>query len=111
MATLLRALGLSYSLRSDEYATDVTVGLTPELVHNFDAAPDARTVGLLFGYPQTAVDAYAHDNLLSEEEQQAVDEAAGLSSIGFFRYSRDRWQDEQTIARHWFDVLRAYDLA
>lgn len=63
VGALLDSLGLAYRLRHDDYATDTLVSSRPELLDAYEvaaAADDQAKIGELFGYPATAVMAFAH---------------------------------------------------
>lgn len=110
IAGFLESLGLSYSLKSDDFGIDAAVARTAETLQEFVAAQDAATVGRLFGYPETAVAAYQRNDLLSEDEQATVERKAGLLDISFFRLFGQNWETELRTVQAWYQVLGKYGL-
>jgi hypothetical protein len=125
VGAFLGSLELHYRLRHDEYTTDALVSLDPNLLNEYEhtdtySYTDVRlytTVGKLFGYPETAVEAFAHyadDDryLLSNDDQDRVEQEGGLSERYFvnFRFSKVHWKEELAACLHWQKVLQAYHL-
>jgi hypothetical protein len=111
LGSFLTDLGLVFSLRSDEFATDAIVALDQSLVDEFlQAADNAVAVGRLFGYPQTAIDAFASGTLMSFEDQDALMESHSLPFfMPQFRLSQDYAQDEIKVLQDWHHTLQAYN--
>ncbi len=113
VAMFLDSLGLAYRLSQDEHATDAMVSLQPSLIEQSAAAAnDLVSMGRLFGYPATAVEAFGRDHCLPADEQERVEQDAGLDAGFFvgFRFSTQHWQEELAVLQQWNAVLRAYGL-
>jgi hypothetical protein len=119
VGAFLDSLGLAYRLRHDEYATDALVSLQPELLdaqQAASAANDQVKIGELFGYPSTAVVAFAAGEqdadgsypLLPLAEQERLERVVGL--LPTFRFSRDHWRQEIVVVQRWLSALRLYEL-
>ncbi len=110
VGAFLRELGLAYHLSNfDGHATDAAVALTAALVEQYVKASGSSAVGTLFGFPASAVRAFAvgESALLSHKEQERYEEEAGLPEVfGMFRLSRKRWRDELDVVKEWYEVLR-----
>lgn len=111
----LGSLGLAYRLSSDDYTTNALVSLEPGKLDDYIAAEEAddmAAVGRLFGYPQTAIEAFARDDCMEPDEQDKLIEAAGISVvIPSFRFSKTHAQQELAILKDWYQTLKQYDLA
>lgn len=114
VSTFLKLLGLSHSLSSfDGHATDAIVALRPHLIEEYRQAKGAMAVGRLFGYPETAVQAFeaGGEALLSLAEQEQLEREAGLPD-GFthFCLSREHAVEELAVVKGWYTVLQAVEL-
>ncbi len=111
VGAFLESLGLSYSLQSYENRLEAVVALRPELVNEYRQPDrDSSTAGRLFGYPETAVLAFASGDLLPNEEQDKVEEEAGVDVISTFRFSRNHWPDELAVVKRWYEAMKRYGL-
>lgn len=111
VAALLDSLGLAYHIWSDEYATMAVVSLDSALVKRYvDSIGHGHTnIGLLFGYPKTAVDAFQTKHALTLSEHDARMAAAGLPEfMPQFVMSRAYADDEIKVLRDWHDTIVAY---
>jgi hypothetical protein len=112
VAAFLTGLGLSYQLTSpDGHATDAVFSLDPELLVQYAAVPstgDDRLTGRLYGYPDTAVEAFAEgrDALLppEEEEEQRIADAGIDPNLVTFYLSRAHWRNELEVVRRWMQL-------
>ncbi len=115
----LASLGLVYNLSSfDGHATDAIVALDEHSLERYrkaDAIYDIAEIGRLFGYPETAVAAFAADSessLLDFEEVDSRAIAAGIDpSQVSFRLSKPHWADELATIQHWQALLISAGLA
>lgn len=115
----LASLGLAYHLSSfDGHATDALVAADERLLaqyHQADVAYDIAEVGRLFGYPETAVAAFAADSedlLLDYEEIDRQAAAGGIDPLQVsFRLSKAHWADELAVVHRWQTLLIAAGLA
>jgi len=115
VGTFLSSLGLAYDLSdSDESVTQAFVSLDPTLLQQYRTAltGDAGAAGRLFGYPDTAVAAFAAgpDWLLPPDDQDRYVRAAGLMAMDF-RLSKDHWREELATVARWQVLIRAAGLA
>lgn len=65
--------------------------------------------GVLLGFPQTAVEAYAKkewNKLLTIEEVEFLEKKFRVNIP--FRMTRDNWQEEIKVAQKWADALKKY---
>jgi hypothetical protein len=113
----LSSLGLTCEVTKSVIAgaTDAVVSLDPNLVAQYRQAAngDFATVGRLFGYPETAVTAFAAgpDRLLTAGEQDRYVAEAGINpDVVMFRLSREHWADELIVAARWQQLLEAAGL-
>lgn len=110
VGAFLQELGLAYHLSNfDDHATDAVVAVTPELVEQYMESSGSSAIGTLFGYPASAVRAFAvgESNLLSHKEQERYEAEAGLPEVFvMFRLSRKHWRDELNVVKKWYEVLR-----
>ncbi len=118
--SFLRSLGVYFRLSQDHYYTTALVSLDPQLLDEFARAetyPEPyiyEAVGRLFGYPETAVKAFAADLSLcmpSQEQDRIESKSKMLSSLLHFRLSRAHWRDELAVVKQWHKVLQNYGLA
>jgi len=117
LRVLLEDLGLAFQLRSDEYATDAFLSLDAANISSYleaEAAQDKITIGRLFGFPDTAVEAFVHGDGMALEEQDRLIEATGLPvttvSMPLFRLSKAHATEELNVVKDWYETLKAYDL-
>ena len=115
VAEFLTTLGLYFDLSdSDKSVTQALVSLDPLLLVRYrEAEDDQATIGRLFGYPETAIKAFAEgeDKLLPVEEADIHISEAGLShSFVGFRLSKAYWREELAVVRQWQEILLAYGL-
>ena len=75
------------------------------------APEDHRTLGRLFGFPQTAIDAFVRDGwkccigkMDLPQEVQDQDYALFLQ----FALSKDNWRNEIETAQRWYEALLKY---
>jgi hypothetical protein len=113
VGNFLVSLGLAYELRPiDGHATDVLISRDPDLLLQYrqaEATNDDATIGRLYGYPASAVDAFSidPDNLLLDLDSQAMQVAnLGLDpNLATFRLSRAHWAEELGTIRRWQTIL------
>lgn len=117
LGELLKQLGLAYQLRSDGHATDAFVSLNSEGIDAYLAAErtgDMATIGRLFGYPETAVEAFVKDENMDSDEQDRFMEAAGIPvttvALPLFRFSKTHAAEELVVVKDWYEILKAYGL-
>lgn len=122
VSTFLSSLGLAYQLRHDDNATQALVALNNNsLLEYSQASLDSGTIGQLFGYPKTAVDAFERvfnsdatvelNYLMTTEDQDELLQKAGVPDyIPMFRFSRDHALEELEVVKDWYATLRTYKL-
>jgi hypothetical protein len=114
LQAFLDSLGLASYIRTGEFSTNALVSFDPA---NLDAylvaekTDNAIAIGRLFGYPQTAAEAFIHDASLDMEQQDALLEAAGIPlMMPTFRFSVAHAQQELAVQEDWYRTLAQYDL-
>lgn len=112
LSTFLSSLGLAYSLRSDEYATNALVSFDQNKIAEYEQAGDDWVkVGKLFGYPMTAVNAFGKDTILENDKQDALMKKAGLPLyMPQFRFSQAHASEEIEVLKDWYTILKKYNL-
>lgn len=113
VGAFLKSLGLHYSLEDHGHMTLAMVSLRPELIQQIAEARSDEEKGRLYGYPETAIQAFVQGKaaLLPQEEQKRVEAQAGIMPTGAqFRLSKAHWQEELVIVRQWHETLRDYGL-
>jgi hypothetical protein len=109
---LLRLLGLAYELEVRGTTTLAYVSLESAWLRSFLARRnDHREAGRWFGYPTTAVEAFATGDLMEPGEQEATITAFGLPVFSTFRLSRDHAVAEIEVMRRWWQLSNHYDMA
>lgn len=110
----LDSLGLNYYLSADEYATDALVSLDPKKLDAYlaaEKADDAFKVGQLFGYPETAIEAFVHDASLDFEAHDELMKKAGIPDMmPSFRLSKTHAPEELAVLKDWHQTLKEYEL-
>jgi hypothetical protein len=112
----LTSLGLEYDLSSfDGRATDALVSLDRRLLRQYQEADagDFATAGRLFGYPESAVTAFAAglDHLLSLEVKNRHAAEAGIDpDLVMFRLSQEHWVEELKVAARWQQLVQSAGL-
>ena len=108
VGSLLDSLGLHYRIERQEYATFATVSRVESLLDFHDQNyHDVRVIGLLLGYPASAVMAYAAGSSLSIEDQDALLRKAGMREFSPFRFSKAWYRTELEVLRSWNDTVRS----
>jgi len=112
LCAFLSSLGLAYSLRNDEYATNALVSFDQRKITECEQAGDDWVkVGQLFGYPMTAVNAFDKDTVLDNDKQDILMEKAGLPLyMPQFRFSQDHASEELEVLKDWYTTLKKYNL-
>lgn len=73
-----------------------------------------KEIGLAFGYPQSAYEAFVKEKLtikdifskvISEEEKKRILKEKTFGFI-FFRFSSNNWQEELNIVRRWQKLIK-----
>ncbi len=108
----LESLGLTYDLHKKYYVTNAVVALTKKVLDRYlGRTSGSGPAGHLLGYPDTAVTAFIHDECMTMDEQDRVEEGADLHGyIVPFRFSLAHWQTELAVVRQWRDTLMVYGL-
>jgi hypothetical protein len=109
VGALLDSLGLAYSLTGDDYAITALVSQSEDLIQAYRADINVVEHGKLFGYPETAIEAFVANphQLLTPERQDEILKAAGLpDNMPMFRMSSAHWEDEIKILQDWHQALR-----
>jgi len=120
---LLHQLGLRYRIKRKPHYLLVQVSLSEERLEEYEVLDELSSpretyteAGRLFGYPKTAVEAFAaahttdRDVRLPRLEQDVVERAAGIPETADvdFWFSRDHWREELPVVKNWCRVLRQY---
>lgn len=109
VAEFLDSLGLKYELSTDEYGLTAVVSKRAELIAQYISADnDMAAIGRLFGYPDSAVEAYVRGDTLDSAQQEAIEHRAGVDDASCFMFSRANWQAELDQAIAWHRVLERY---
>lgn len=66
-------------------------------------ATDDYNLGLLYGYPESAVKAFVSKDFLAEEDEPPMDE-----SLFPFRLSKENWQEELKVMEKWNNAVKEY---
>lgn len=107
----LKELGLVYHLHVDDIAVDATIAIEESTLNQFLQTDEDKQLGLLFGYPATAVEAYLDGERLPEER---VDELLAEASIPWwlcnFVLSKDNYREELEVVKRWQATLVEYGL-
>lgn len=112
LGDFLSELGLKYSLRSDEYATDAVISLDQTLLGKYISSNDTHEVGRLLGYPESATQAFVDGECISFEDQEQMMQEAGLPIImPQFRLSKANARAGIAILQDWYGILKTYNLA
>lgn len=105
----LSLLGLKFSLSDHgHHATGALIALAQEALDSHARASGHVAVGASYGYPETAAQAFAAgpDELLSSDEQDAIEDEAGLQGMTVsFRLSKRHWREELETLKQWYGVL------
>lgn len=115
VSAFLESLGLAFSFYSshDGHVTMTAVALRQELIDEYMSTADQNTytVGRLFGYPKSAVEAFVGGNCMGVEDQEFIEQRAGLPEFfPTFRFSQDHWQEELKVLQQWHEILKLYEL-
>lgn len=116
VSTFLTSLGLHFRLFTDQYTTDAIISLHDENLVQFETnIQDDHLAGHLYGYPETAIEAYLSPNkslALSEEEQEKVLKAAQVPEHFLnFRMSTKNYAQEVLTIQKWYAFCKLYGLA
>jgi hypothetical protein len=107
----LDSLGLASKVAFEGYATTAVVTNRPGLLSEYQHATDSVAVGRLFGFPETAIAAFAGATCMDTEEQHRIEKEAGIPDfVPTFRFSRDHWCEELSTVKEWSELLHAYGL-
>lgn len=126
IATNLRSIGLAvrteeaiihYDLLAMKGRTDMSarrvriwVGQNEALLDSLYSAwysGDAAATGRAYGYPETAVIAYAQRNRMPFEAIPNDIKSSPAYHFAGFRFSIDHWQDELAIGQTWANAVQA----
>jgi hypothetical protein len=89
----------------------VIVSSKKELIEQFNEG-DGQESGRLFGYPETAVQAFIDNDCMDFDSQDRLQEAAGLPEyMPVFRFSKKHAQEEIKVLQDWYVTLQEYGLA
>lgn len=110
---LLNDIGLHYRLSNDGHVIHAAVSLSDAALHAFETMAghsDHALTGLLFGFPPSAVMAFALQRSADFSDPDPLLDANGLNHFSVFRFS-SAWQDEELrILTFWHRVLTSYGL-
>ena len=110
----LTSLGGVSRIRCDMHGVTAVVSMKQELLSDYDSAEkreDIRKIGLLFGYPKSAVDAYVGGHRLEWDRQAELLRNAGVDKVSGFIMSQQGWKAELAVLLDWQAVLKYYNLA
>jgi len=112
VAKFLDSLGLFYQIETDEHFTCAHISLDDKLLELMSSLHgDHLQIGLLYGYPKTAAEAFATKKTLSEEKTAKLLERAHIPrSFSQFMFSKDYYMEELETLKHWRLVLAQYQL-
>ncbi len=111
----LSSLGLFSRAFGDKHTTDAIISLKEEYLLQLDSkADDHRLAGKLYGYPDTAVEAFLIPNkadILEDDEQDQVLLTAGIPiCFPAFKMSISHWHEELPIVQKWYNFCKLYGL-
>ena len=107
----LDSLGLKCHLVEEDWALRAIVGLKQSDVDKVQRTTDASEIGVLFGYPATAVQAFAAEESLDGDEQDRLCTKEGIPpNFSPFRLSKRFWEQELKVIVEWFRLLEQYEL-
>lgn len=122
VARFLSSIGLAYDITVEEHAVMIIVGLDQADVDSYRlveqhfgdmSAEDVYlSAGRLFGYPETAVQAFAQGEAMPADQQDLIQAQAGIpTGHSYFCFSPDHWRDELLVMKRWYDLLAHYGLS
>lgn len=111
----LKKLGLYCYVYDYENATIAAVSLDSSLIKKYIKLNDKGTAaddGALFGYPQTAIEAFGKQELMMDlAKQNKIMKNAGLPEfMPAFRFSKANYKDELKVLKDWHETLKLYEL-
>lgn len=112
----LNQLPIAYHIKVESFALSIWVATDQEILKQIMNATDNNQIGLLLGYPETAVNALCNskDELLSLSEQESLlrqevsDEQ--LLNLVCFRMSKQHYLAEFETVKRWYEILQRYAL-
>lgn len=108
IAKIFDTFDLHHTMQSGEYTTDCLVSRNPKLL-DLIVERDHATVGLLYGYPKSAVDALIEGSLMDKNEQERLLDNEGLFYAPF-RLSMANFAKEIELLHTWNNLLLRYNL-
>lgn len=115
VSTFLSSLGLYSTVFADTHTTDATVSLKNEYLKELQDHPDDhRLAGALYGYPESAVEAFLAPNkslLLPDEEQDKVFMANKIPiTFPNFKMSIAHYNEELQVVKRWYEFCTLYGM-
>lgn len=108
LATFLVSLGLAYDIKTTEYAANVIVARSHELIDGYLQGNGSKHTGELLGYPETAIAAFDSSDSMPIIEQAAIEQKESLESFSPFRLSKKHWHQELVVIQNWLAVIRNF---
>lgn len=65
-----------------------------------------RIHGELSGFPQTAINAFLHKQVMSPQDFSDEIRQSPAYIFGTFRFSKDHWQQELTLSAEWAETIK-----
>lgn len=111
VASALTEAGLDLRIKKQfDKGTTFAVARDEETINHLMttfANEDHEAYGRLMGYPETAIHAFLHkEELMDPEEEQKIFEANPDIQLGYFRLSKDHFQDELKTVREWNQAIK-----
>lgn len=107
-------LELFYCLKEDENTIEAHISTSKVKLEEFEIAQqqkDIKKIGILLGYPETAVDAFIQNKCLPLDEQDKLLEQKGITGVTVnFRFSKNHYKEEIETYKKWYSELLKYNL-
>lgn len=115
VSKFLSELGLFSKVFADIHTTDATISLKEEYLKQLSDNPDDhKLAGLLYGYPESAVEAFLAPNkrlLLPDEEQDKLFLAAKIPiTFPNFKMSIAHYNEELLVVQRWYEFCKLYGM-
>lgn len=105
------SIGLRFSIRDNGGASNVIISKSQDLIDSFYNG-SSIDIGLMFGYPETAVRAFNDKELLMDTDLQdkIMDESGLPLYMPSFRLSKQNYIEELEVLKSWAKTLRDYGI-
>ncbi len=113
IVTLARSYAPTEAHLVDDGRTRITIHIAADQnrleqlsrsVHDMDHA----TLGYLYGFPDTAVEAFVNNRVGDDEQLPEETRKSVAYEFAQFRFSRNNWRQELATGQRWADLLRQH---